>query len=710
MSEPPLTGTSQRSTRRPLLIAIDGRSGAGKTSLALELASLLREHREVSLFHLEDVYPGWNGLAAGVDRYVQTVLTPLNEGRDARWISWDWQNHFDGAVRETAAAPIVIVEGVGVAHSSAAAFLDVVIWVHAADSVRKERALARDGENYAPYWDRWAAQETELLIQHDPAETAAILVDSAAGSTPVEPTDVLLALCALPELSGLLAPEISAEKEHRLRASSMPFEGDTLGLFTTLYGSAEHSVWLDSSDAAAASGRNRFSVMADDDGPLGQYAWHSSGVTRQSFRGVEVKMTEPFFHWLDRRWGSRQPGADPVVERIQGERPGVEAELGDRGFKLGWLGYLGYELKRETGGTDHQERSSQVPDAALIFAGRAVVVDHQEKQLWALSLGPDQDHWAETVQAAARSTSTLAEAAPEPATGPPTVAAAPRVRDDVTAYKAKIALAQGQIVEGNSYEVCLTTAVEFEVDAEPLVLYSQLRRTNPAPFASYLRFEGLAVLSSSPERFLSVSGDGALTAEPIKGTRPRDVDPVKDAALHDELAHSAKDQAENVMIVDLMRNDLSHFAEPESVKVSRLFAVESYASVHQLVSTVEARLRRGASRAEAVSAAFPAGSMTGAPKISTMNILDDLESRPRGVYSGAIGYFSRDGSCDLSVVIRTLVLQGTLIDGGAASRWSASLGVGGAITADSVPEEEWQEVGAKASGVLRALGLEFPAG
>jgi len=156
------------------------------------------------------------------------------------------------------------------------------------------------------------------------------------------------------------------------------------------------------------------------------------------------------------------------------------------------------------------------------------------------------------------------------------------------------------------------------------------------------------------------------------------------------------------MIVDLLRNDLSHFAVPWSVSVSRLCAIESYATVHQMVSTIDARLRPGMPRAEAVAACFPAGSMTGAPKVSTMAILDRLEAAPRGVYSGAIGYFSLSGATDLAVAIRTLVVaNGT-------DRTTLSLGVGGAITADSSPQEEYEEIRTKAFGVLSALGAEFP--
>ncbi|MDQ0689168.1 anthranilate/para-aminobenzoate synthase component I [Arthrobacter sp. W4I7] len=194
-----------------------------------------------------------------------------------------------------------------------------------------------------------------------------------------------------------------------------------------------------------------------------------------------------------------------------------------------------------------------------------------------------------------------------------------------------------------------------------------------------------------------------MRAEPIKGTRRRASDPAEDAALRSELETSLKDRAENIMIVDLLRNDLSHFSVPGSVTVSRLCAIESYATVHQMVSTIDAQLQRGSSRAEAVAACFPAGSMTGAPKISTMAILDRLEGEARGLYSGAIGYFSLNGATDLAVAIRTLVINAA---GDGTSE--LALGVGGAITADSVPDEEYDEIRTKAFGVLSTLGTQFP--
>ena len=281
-----------------------------------------------------------------------------------------------------------------------------------------------------------------------------------------------------------------------------------------------------------------------------------------------------------------------------------------------------------------------------------------------------------------------------------------RSRDSGAEYLLKIAAAQEQIAHGNSYEVCLTTTLEATVPTgtfDPWGTYLALRRRNPAPFASYSRLGSVTIASTSPERFLKIAPDGGMRAEPIKGTRRRDANPDEDARLRTDLATSLKDRAENIMIVDLLRNDLSHFAVPGTVTVSRLCAIETYATVHQMVSTIDARLTAGSSRAEAVAACFPAGSMTGAPKISTMAILDRLEDGPRGIYSGAIGYFSLNGATDLAVAIRTLVV--TRPGDGTAG---LSLGVGGAITADSIPGEEYEEIRTKAFGVLSTLGAVFP--
>ncbi|OUM43241.1 aminodeoxychorismate synthase component I [Arthrobacter agilis] len=674
----------------PLLIAVDGRSGAGKTTLALELAALLREHHSVSVFHLEDIYPGWDGLAAGTARYVDRVLLPLRAGRPALWNAWDWIEGRDGPDRTTAVAEIVLLEGVGAAAAAARGHLDAVLWVEADAAVRHRSALRRDGDSYAPFWQRWADQEASWLAGDDPRGAADVVVQGHAGAS--SPHAVLLALTALPSCAALLAPERAARRGLTVDCERLNVSPDPAALYATLYGESPAAVWLDSSDAALAhrltDGRSRFSIMGDDGGSYGQQALHRDGVTEITAKAVTTRIREPFFRWLDDVWGRR------AVRLPEGF---------DCGFGLGWLGYLGYELKRETGGRSSPAPDQALPDAALVFAGRAVVVDHAQGAVFLLTLtdgrqDPEREEWLAKAREAVR-----APGGPPPSSPLPLPLPRFTARDTRGGYLAKVRRAQAEIAEGNTYEVCLTTSLSADVERfDPLQAYLRLRTTSPAPFAHLLRFPGFAVASTSPERFLRVTADGALRAEPIKGTRRRAADPREDAGLREDLRTSPKDLAENIMIVDLLRNDLSHHAIPGSVTVSRLCDIETYATVHQMVSTIDARLRPGRARAAVLASAFPAGSMTGAPKISTMAILDGLEGLPRGPYSGAAGYFSLTGASDLAVVIRTLVLQEC--DG--ATR--LTLGVGGAITADSDPEDEWDEVRTKARGVLSALGAEFP--
>ncbi len=735
VTSPPPPSSSQR----PVIIAVDGRSGAGKTTVAVELAALLRRHRNVSLFHLEDIYPGWDGLAGGVGRYIETVLQPLSAGVPATWTAWDWAAEHDGASRTTELAPVVLVEGVGSSHGRAGDFLDAVVWVDAPSQARKKRALERDGDTYAPFWDLWAEQEDQLLgVTHVPA-CADVVVDGTDGVANA-PEFVLEALTQLPAMEHVLAPELA--RRRGLEFSAVRIDGlpAAAELFHAVYGNSTSAVWLDSSIAEAgtvpagtsgaspAAARSRFSIMADDSGCFGQLASHENGRTSVAAGQVTTHIRGPFFPWLDSVWGRR---AVRAPEHYPGD------------FTLGWLGYLGYGLKAETGGSaQHRESTAQqggssqrpagtppVPDAALLFAGRALVLDHQENCLYVLTLQdihhPGSRREAEDFLAVVRTCHAAASARTAPAAGgaepgrPASHIPAPNglvqstgpipvfsARDGERRYKDMIAAAQAQIHDGNSYEICLTTQLEALAPhkADPWATYQALRQRSPAPFAAFLRLGGLSVCSTSPERFLRIDSDGLMRAEPIKGTRRRDADPAADAALKEDLGSSLKDRAENVMIVDLMRNDLSRFALPDTLTVPRLCAIESYATVHQMVSTIEAQLIPGSSRAQAVAAAFPAGSMTGAPKISTMAILDALEAGPRGIYSGAIGYFSLNAATDLSVVIRTLVLQDT-DDGGT----HFSLGIGGAITADSEDEAEWEEIQAKAFGVLSTLGAEFPA-
>lgn len=265
-------------------------------------------------------------------------------------------------------------------------------------------------------------------------------------------------------------------------------------------------------------------------------------------------------------------------------------------------------------------------------------------------------------------------------------------------YAAAFARVQEQLHAGNSYEVNLTHRQVVHSGLDPVAAYLRLRALNPAPYAGFLQHDVPGarawLLSSSPERYALLTPDRHLETKPIKGTAPREATPEADEQARVRLASDAKTRAENLMIVDLLRNDLSLVCEVGSVEVPALMQVESYASVHQLVSTVRGRLRDDVSTIGALRALFPAGSMTGAPKLRTMEIIADVEATPRGAYAGAFGWISGDGPADLGVVIRSLTTDGS-------GRWA--LGTGGGITVKSDVGEEWAEAGWKAERLLRVL-------
>jgi len=249
------------------------------------------------------------------------------------------------------------------------------------------------------------------------------------------------------------------------------------------------------------------------------------------------------------------------------------------------------------------------------------------------------------------------------------------------------------VFAGDIFQANLSQRLEAPLVGTPLELYRRLRHRNAAPFAAYLDFGDLAIASSSPERFLRVDPDGRVETRPIKGTRPRGLSPEHDAALAQALVESGKDRAENVMIVDLLRNDLSRVCRPGSVRVPELFALEHYPTVHHLVSTVVGELAPAQGPVDVLRAAFPGGSITGAPKVRAMQIIAELEPTQRAVYCGSIGYLSRTGALDTSIVIRTYLVLGR----------DVYVQVGGGIVADSDPDEEYQETLDKARGLVVAL-------
>jgi para-aminobenzoate synthetase component 1 len=250
------------------------------------------------------------------------------------------------------------------------------------------------------------------------------------------------------------------------------------------------------------------------------------------------------------------------------------------------------------------------------------------------------------------------------------------------------------IAAGDVFQVNLSQRFESDLSYPPYELYKRLRRVNPAPFASYLNFQGVTIVSASPERFLKVQGD-LVETRPVKGTRPRGRDPVEDQGLAQELTHSIKDQAENVMIVDLERNDLGRVCRYGTVKVAELAILETFPTVFHLTSTIVGRLRRGKSNIDLLKATFPGGSITGAPKVRAMEIIDELEPTKRSVYTGSIGYLSFNEDLDINIVIRTFLIK----------EGKAYFQVGGGIIYDSDPQAEYMETLDKAKALIQALQL-----
>lgn len=369
--------------------------------------------------------------------------------------------------------------------------------------------------------------------------------------------------------------------------------------------------------------------------------------------------------------------------RTEFTEPGERPPVGE--FTRGLVGWIGYEIGARSSGTP--AHPSRYPDAAMLRPDRMLVFDHASRVVTALERAAESTR-AEPFE--------WLNAPDNRAHDVPldTGVHAALWRHSPEEYAALIEEAQAEIRLGNAYQLCLTNEIRVDGAFDPVEVYRRLRQTSPTHHGGLIRADGISLVSSSPEQFLRVTPEGTVTTRPIKGTRPRGATPEHDAVLEAELLGSDKERAENLMIVDLMRNDLGRVAVTGSVSVTQLLAVESYAQVHQLVSTVTASLADGVSGVDAVESAFPAGSMTGAPKLSAMTILDRLESGPRGVYSGAFGYFGADGAIDLAMVIRSILIDPS----------GASIGTGGGITALSVPRDEIEETRVKAAALLAALG------
>ncbi|MFJ5228210.1 aminodeoxychorismate synthase component I [Streptomyces sp. NPDC088400] len=459
-------------------------------------------------------------------------------------------------------------------------------------------------------------------------------------------------------------------------------KADGRALFEAFCGSSTESFWLDSSDTDQA----RFSII----GGLPD-ARSTTASYRVAEGRVEVTESDGSVRYVDADVFTFLKDQQRFLS-VAGE------ELLPFAFRPGFVGYFGYELRADTEQMA-VSRHSRLPDARFLLTDRYVVVDHLEDRVYLLfasgrGLGEraDAQAWFESASRTVRKVISAPPGGMEPRS--PAVPEEVVFRDSKETYLAKILKCQDYLASGDSYELCLTNAASIAGEFDAAETYARLRTASPVPYGAFLRTPEFSVLSASPERFMTIGGDRSVRVSPIKGTRRRGATADEDAALKRELATDEKEVAENLMIVDLMRNDLSRVSEIGSVRPVELFGVHTFASVHQMVSTIESRLRQDVAAVDCIRMAFPPGSMTGAPKLRSMEILAALEEEPRGIYAGVLGWVSLNGCADLSVVIRTLVLE----------KDSASFGVGGAITLLSDPEAEYAETLVKAAAPKSAFG------
>lgn len=471
-----------------------------------------------------------------------------------------------------------------------------------------------------------------------------------------------------------------------LAVRPLPFAVNCEEAYPLLTGGAEYSFWLDS-------------------------AREESPMSVASYVGVVPAQLSPLC--VDSARAAAESGGEDPFAQLEAAlacalrvHPDVAAATGlPAGLRGGYVGYFGYEA-RAAMGMEHGHPvpgylpayEAPTPDSLWLPAVRYLVHEHARPGVAARSWLVGDESWCEVAEQLLTAAGECAsENAPvnAPVNAPELAELLLFPAPAAEAYMDSVRASQHEIYEGNSYEVCLTAQTNARIpNPSPELffeLYRRQRAHNSAPYAAYLRCGDFSVLSSSPERFLSVDTHRNAQTKPIKGTVPRGATPEEDAAAAAWLRTDEKTRAENLMIVDLLRNDLSTVSDPASVRVPVLMGVESYSTVHQLVSTVSSRLREGISAVAAARACFPGGSMTGAPKPSTMQIIERLENRARGVYSGALGFVSADGAANLSIVIRTLVAH----DDG-----TMTLAAGGAVVADSDPAAEYEEMLTKLHAAL----------
>ncbi|MBW4555381.1 MAG: aminodeoxychorismate synthase component I [Trichormus sp. ATA11-4-KO1] len=464
--------------------------------------------------------------------------------------------------------------------------------------------------------------------------------------------------------------------QYQICSKKLDIYPDAEQVFVDLFGSETNAFWLDSS--LVEPGLSRFSFMGGSGGLnslLVQYRTQTRELTiTQS--GTVRRSTESIFDYLKRELNHRHCQSDELP----------------CDFNCGFVGYFGYELKAECG--SELVHLASLPDAMFILADQIIVFDHQEQATYLVCLinkhqTTQAQAWFESIEKQLCTLAPLPPLVPRDSKEPIIF----RFSRSHQTYIDDIQKCLHEIKEGESYQICLTNKLYTDTTPDPLTFYRTLRRVNPAPHAAFLRFGDIAIACSSPERFLKIDCAGWVETKPIKGTLRRGQTPEEDKILREQLRNSEKDRAENLMIVDLLRNDLGLVCEVGSIHVPKLMDVETYATVHQLVSTIRGCLRPDMKATDCIKMVFPGGSMTGAPKIRTMKIIDNLEQEARGVYSGAIGFLALNGAADLNIVIRTALLTPN----------KTSIGIGGGIVALSDPQAEFEEAFLKAKALIQAF-------
>jgi para-aminobenzoate synthetase component 1 len=443
-------------------------------------------------------------------------------------------------------------------------------------------------------------------------------------------------------------------------SAPLPYAADAMQYFAAI-ADLPWAIWLDS------AGRGRYDILC------------AQPVTTLVTRGPETLIADDA--------GERRSAADPFELLRRQLGPGA-ALPPDVPFAGGAAGYWSYDLARRLLTLPQTAQDAErLPEMMVGIYDWALVIDHQQQTAQLVSL-----------QRAAQTASVLPHILARLQQSSKPLACDFQVHGTIrpnlgrSAYQAAFSAVQRYLRAGDCYQVNLARRYAAHASGDALAAYLELRRLSPAPYSAFLKLPRLQILSASPERFLQVR-NGAVETRPIKGTRPRLADAQQDARIADELRRHAKDRAENLMIVDLLRNDLGKSCAPGSVSVPSLFEIESYATVHHLVSTVTGQLAAGHDALAVLRDCFPGGSVTGAPKQRAMEIIEQLEPNRRGVYCGSIGYIGCDGSMDSNIAIRTLVYANDEI-----RFWA-----GGGIVADSVPDEEYQETLDKAAAMLRLL-------